>query len=101
MCSSRRSSRKRPNMALINSTVAAARLARTIISDIALYNKDKISKGLKDDNIFELLDKELNEGLALYRSRVEPDIDQQNSYYNRAIVDILIKRNSDIESDIW
>lgn len=88
-------------MSLINSPEAAARLARTIISDIALYNKDKISNGLKNDNIFELLEKELQEGLALYRSRLSPDTDSKNSYYNRAIVDILIKRNSNIDSDIW
>jgi len=88
-------------MHLINSQEAAARLARTIISDIALYNKDKISSGLKNDNIFDLLDKELKEGLALYRSRLTPEMDEKNSYFNRAIVDILIKRNSNIDSDIW
>lgn len=88
-------------MSLIKSPEAAARLARTIISDIALYNRDKILNGLKNDNIFELLDKELKEGLELYRSRVAPEIDLKNNYYNRAIVDILIKRNSNIDSDIW
>lgn len=88
-------------MSLIKSQDAAARLARTIISDIALYNRDKISNGLKNDNIFELLDKELKEGLALYRGRLSPEVDSKNSYYNRAIVDILIKRNSNIDSDIW
>lgn len=88
-------------MPLIKSQEAAARLARTIISDIALYNRDKISNGLKNDNIFELLDKELQEGLALYRSRLSPEMDAKNGYYNRAIVDILIKRNSNIDSDIW
>ncbi|MFQ5736391.1 MAG: hypothetical protein ACE5GY_05960 [Thermodesulfobacteriota bacterium] len=88
-------------MTLINSQEAAARLARTIISDIALYNEDKILKGIKNDNIFDLLEKELDEGLALYRSRVEPSMDSKNKFYNKAIVDILIKRNGDIESAIW
>lgn len=88
-------------MSLINSPEAAFRLARTIISDIALYNRDKILSGIKNDNIFDLLEKELKEGLDLYRSRVSADIDRKNNFYNRAIVDILIKRNGNIESDIW
>lgn len=88
-------------MSLITNRDAAARLARTIVSDIAIYNKDKILAGIKNDNIFELLEKELNEGLELYRSRVAPDLDRKNGLYNRAIVDILIKRNGNIESGIW
>lgn len=88
-------------MTLINSPEAAARLARTIISDIAVYNREKILSGIKNDNIFDLLEKELNEGLDLYRSRVDPEMDRKNNFYNKAIVDILIKRNGDIKSAIW
>lgn len=88
-------------MALINSPDAAFRLARTIISDIALYNREKILSGIKNDNIFDLLEKELHEGLELYKSRVDPELDKKNNFYNRAIVDILIKRNGNIESEIW
>lgn len=88
-------------MVLIKSTEAAARLARTIISDIALYNREKIQNGIKNDNIFDLLEKELKEGLDLYRSRVDPELDRKNALYNRAIVDILIKRSGEIKSEIW
>lgn len=88
-------------MKLIDSPEAAARLARTIISDIALYNREKILDGIKHDNIFDLLEKELKEGLDLYRSRLAPEMDSANSFYNRSIVDILIKRNGNIESEIW
>ena len=45
-------------MALITSPEAAARLARTILSDIGLYNKEKIKEGIKRNpvkkNHFEL-----------------------------------------------
>lgn len=88
-------------MNAIKSRDAAARLARTIISDIAIYNKEKVLAGIRNDNIFDLLEKELSEGLELYRSRVAPDLDRKNSLYNRAIVDILIKRSGDISSGIW
>lgn len=88
-------------MALISSPEAAYRLARTIISDIALYNKDKIQNGIKNDNIFDLLDKELEEGLKLYKSRIDPAVDAKLAFYNKAIVDILIKKSGDIKSGIW
>ncbi len=88
-------------MAMINDPVAAARLARTIIADIALYNREKIQSGIKNDNIFDLLDKELKEGLALYKSRVDGELEKTNNFYNKAVVDILIKRYGTVESEIW
>lgn len=88
-------------MALITSPEAAARLARTILSDIALYNKEKIKQGIKNDNLFEALEKELKEGEDLYKSRVAPELLKKTNFFNKAIVDILIKRSGDVESDIW
>ncbi len=88
-------------MTLINNSEAAARLARTIVGDIALYNKDKVANGIKDDNIFELLEAELKEGLDLYRSKVDPELDRKNNFFNKAIVDILIKQYGTVDSQIW
>ncbi|MFQ5465158.1 MAG: hypothetical protein ACE5EI_04445 [Thermodesulfobacteriota bacterium] len=88
-------------MARVNTPEAAARLARTIVSDIALYNKEKVADGIKNDSLFDLLAKELKEGLDLYKSKVSPEIDGNNTYYNLAIVDILVKRCGEIDSDIW
>lgn len=88
-------------MAQIKTAEAAARFARTIISDIALYNREKILTGIKNDNLFEILEKELQEGLELYKTRVTEDLDKNYMFFNRAIVDILIKRSGNIESEIW
>lgn len=79
----------------------AKRLARTILSDISLYNQPKIEKGIKNDNLFELLEEDLQKGLDLYHSRVSPEISSQTNYFNIAVVDILIKKGGKIESDIW
>jgi len=79
----------------------ARRLARTIVSDIALYNREEIRKGIKDDNVFELLAVELERGKKLYISRVSPEIQKQKNFYNQAIVDVLIKQYGTTESDIW
>jgi hypothetical protein len=88
-------------MALINTPEAAARLARTIVSDIALYNEDKIAEGIKNDTLFDVLDETISDGEKLYRERVEPDLIEKTNFYNKAIVDILVKRSGKIESEIW
>lgn len=88
-------------MALIDKPEAAARLARTIVSDIVLYNTDKVQDGIKSDNVFDVLEKEIAEGEKLYKTRVDPELIKSSNYYNVALVDILIKRSGNIESDIW
>ncbi len=88
-------------MGLVNTHEAAARLARTIVSDIALYNKDKIQEGIENDTLFDVLEEQIQEGEKLYQSRVDPELAKTTNYYNKAIVDILIKRSGNIESEIW
>ena len=79
----------------------ARRLARTIVSDIALYNREEIRKGIKGDNVFELLATEIERGQKLYNSRVSPEIQKQRNFFNQALVDILIKQYGNTESEIW
>jgi hypothetical protein len=87
-------------MPLIETEEAARRLARAIASDLSLYNEDKIIEGIQQDNLFDLLSEEIEEGRALYKSRVSPQLYQKN-FYDRALVDILIKSKGHIKSKIW
>lgn len=52
----------------------AQRLARIIVSDIALYNQEKVEAGVRDGNFYEVLHDEVTEGRKLYESRVSADI---------------------------
>ena len=88
-------------MNLINNTNDAQRLARTIMSDIALYNQAKISQSIKNDSLFEDMAAQLEEGRKLYDSRVDPAMPGRWIPYNRAIVDVLVKRFGEVDSDIW
>ncbi len=87
-------------MSLIENPDHAKRLARAIISDVALYNREKVEAGIKNDNIFELLHEELEEGRQHFMSRVGPQLAASN-IFDIAIVDVLIKRAGKIESSIW
>lgn len=88
-------------MQTITSANGALRLARTIASDILLYNKDKIADGIKRDNLFEALESEINEGHDLFMQRVAPEIIAQHNFVERAIVDVLIKACADLPTRIW
>lgn len=87
-------------MPLIETEEAARRLARAIASDLSLYNEEKIVRGIESDSLFEELEEEIEEGRALYKSRVAPGLYQKN-YYDRALVDILVKSKGHIKSPIW
>lgn len=47
----------------------AHRLARNIVSDIALYNQDKVEEGVQAGTFFDLLAKEVGEGRKLFKER--------------------------------
>jgi hypothetical protein len=87
-------------MSLIENRDQARRLARAIVSDVALYNREKVEQGIKDDNIFELLHEQLTEGREHFQSRVTKELAQSN-IFDIAVVDVLIKRAGKIESSIW
>ncbi len=77
------------------------RLARAICSDVSLYNEEKIVRSIEQDNFFEALKEELEEGRELYRSRVSPDLYARSNYYDRAIVDVILKSKGHVKSKIW
>ena len=86
---------------MITTPEAATRLSRAIASDLSLYNEEKIIEGIENDNIFEVLQDEVEEGRVLYKSRVSPELYSTTNFYDRAIVDIVIKSKGHIKSKIW
>lgn len=79
----------------------AIRLARAIASDISLYNEEKINKGIEEDNLFEVLAEDLEEGRELYRSRVSDELYRTTNFFERAIVDIVVRSRGHIRSKVW
>ncbi|MFT3921427.1 MAG: hypothetical protein QM778_02710 [Myxococcales bacterium] len=87
-------------MALIETEEAARRLARAIASDLSLYNEEKIMEGIQNDNLFSVLAEELEEGRALFKSRVSPELFAKN-FYDRAVIDILVRSKGHVTSRMW
>lgn len=79
----------------------AMRLARAIASDISLYNEQKIIKGIEQDNLFDVIKEELDEGRELYKSRVSPEVYAGTNFFDRAVVDIIVRTKGHVKSKIW
>ncbi len=88
-------------MRLINNPEEAKRLARTILSDILLYNQTKVKEGIEKDSLFDVLTEELAEGKKYYESMVDDGVRQTTNFFNEAVVDVLIKQGGKIKSEIW
>ena len=87
-------------MALIDKPERARQLARAIASDLTLYHEGKILEGLTRDTLFDVMRDEIEEGRALYKSRVTPEIYGLN-IYDRALVDVMLKSKAHLKSKIW
>lgn len=79
---------------------SARRLARTIVSDIALYNKEELERGVVEDNLFDTLSQAIDEGRSHFEQKVDPELHREG-YFEKALVDLLLKPCGRIKSRIW
>lgn len=88
-------------MSVVKDPEVARRIARAVVSDIALYNARKVEEGIEKDTLFDLLKDEIEEGRSYYMSRVDPEIVEHTNYFNQALVDVLVKPSGRIPSKAW
>jgi hypothetical protein len=79
----------------------AQRLARIIVNELVLYHKDRIVEAIKNDALFDVLERELAEGRKYYEKNIDPTVLAQTDYFDRAVVDILVRGQGSVESKIW
>ncbi len=76
-------------------------LARTIASDILLYNRARVEQAIKNDNLFEALAEEIEEGRKDFQSKVTDEIYQNYNLFERALVDKILMAMATVDSPIW
>ncbi len=74
----------------------AKRLARIIISDIALYNQDLLEQGIRSDTVEEVLEKDLEEGRKLYTKRISEHIRQQGDFLTESLRELIEKKKKEL-----
>jgi predicted Zn finger-like uncharacterized protein len=71
-------------------TVAKAkRLARTVVSDIYLYNVSKADEAIRNGSFHKVFESEIREGLKLYESRIPQLVRAKGDFFQEAIRDFI------------
>ena len=79
----------------------AGRLARAMASDIAIYNQEKIRKGLETDRLFEELEDDLREAFKLWESKINPEIVKSTNLIQAATIDQIFAPHGSVHTPIF
>jgi len=74
----------------------AKRLARLIVSEIALYNRKALEEGVRTDTFNKLLEHDIKEAHALYARRVPEEIRNSTSYLDEAFTELIAKTRREL-----
>jgi len=75
----------------------ARRLARLILSDIVIYNADKVERGLRENNFFDVLKDEIEEGRSYFDSRVPFRVRRDTEIFNETLQQFVQMKREDLE----
>lgn len=67
----------------------ARRLARTIVSDIYLYNTAKADEAIRNNTFHTVFSPEIREGLKLYEGRISKEVRGMGDFYQEAITNFI------------
>lgn len=73
------------------------RLARIIVSDIALYNQERVEEGIRTGRFNELLAGEIAEGRRLFAERVGSGMPGQDDFLQAAITALIERRRKELQ----
>ena len=88
-------------MDTISDPVRAERLARALVSDLMIYDPEKVRNGIRQDDVFERLSDEIARARKHFEERVDPELASKQNLFDRALVDVLVYRSRDVSSRIW
>lgn len=75
----------------------ARRLARLILSDIIIYHAAKVERGIRDDNFFEVLKDEIEEGRQYYESRVPLRVRRDTEIFTETLQQFVQMKREELE----
>lgn len=75
----------------------ARRLARSIVTDIALYNQERVEEGIRTGRFHELLEMEIAEGRRLFAERVGSSVHAQEDFLQTAFAALIERRRKELQ----
>jgi len=67
----------------------ARRFARLLVSEIKLYNKQKVEEGRADGDLYERLREDIDRSRQMYEKRVAPPVAARFDYFHQELVNTL------------
>lgn len=67
----------------------ARRFARLLVSEIKLYNEQKVSEGRSEGNLYERLREDIDRSRQMYDKRVAPPVAARHDYFHQELVNTL------------
>jgi hypothetical protein len=67
----------------------ARRFARLLVSEIKLYNEQKVKEGRSQGNIYERLREDIDRSRQMYEKRVAPPVAARYDYFHQELVNTL------------
>lgn len=67
----------------------ARRLARALVSDILVYNRESRDRAMTEGNLIQALGPEIKKSWELYKERVTPEVANSTSHFRDALNEIL------------
>jgi hypothetical protein len=67
----------------------ARKFARLLVSEIKLYNEQKVQVGRREKNLYNLLRDDIDKSREMYEKRVSPNIAGQVDYFYDELVRLL------------
>jgi len=71
----------------------ARRFARLLVSEIKLYNEQKVRDGREQGNLYERLREEIDRSRQMYDKRVAPNVASRYDYFHHELVNTLAEGN--------
>ncbi|HEY4716692.1 MAG TPA: response regulator [bacterium] len=75
----------------------AKRLAKLIVSDIALYNPKIVDEGIKNNTFFQILDKDIKQAHKLYNEKVTESLRKKTDYLHIAFEEFIKNKKKQLE----
>ncbi|HEV7893457.1 MAG TPA: serine/threonine-protein kinase [Pyrinomonadaceae bacterium] len=67
----------------------ARRWARLLVSEIKLYNEQKVKDGFKNSDLYDRLREDIDKSRLMYDKRVRPEVSSRYDYFHHELVNML------------
>ncbi len=74
----------------------AQRFVRTVLSDIELYNKDKVVKSIRQGDFERVFAREIQEGRKLYEMRIPEEVRSKADFFEEAVQNFIEKKKKQL-----